>query len=111
MIGGEVRINHVLPLMPDIINEWEAIKKGGKRQPDHILWGEIQRREPIWSSGEFEIEPGESDNKFFEFFVPSGHEVIDVSTWFINEQKSKSDHALGWGASTLFDLRNPGECL
>lgn len=110
LVYGEVQVKQVLPLTPDVIKEWEAIRGGKTESPEYFSWESIPTKPKPrkWRPGELDIEPGESENIYFDFFIPTKLKVVDVATWFSDEDKIKNK--LGWGASTLIDLRKSEEC-
>lgn len=68
-------------------------------------WTCLDSHERRWAAGEVEIEPGESDEFGFDFFVPSDVTVVSVYSYVSNVSKRK--RSLGWGRTTLYDVGSP----
>ena len=52
------------------------------------------------------IAPGEEDTLYYDFIIPNNIETIKVFSW-IGTQES----GLGWGKTTIYDLKNGKEHL
>ncbi|MGH2656211.1 MAG: hypothetical protein ACRDIZ_05870 [Actinomycetota bacterium] len=96
-----IRIQRVMPLPQGIR---QAIEKGDSlpEQQGQIKWPSEKRLNLTWGRGEFEVEPGESDEVTREFILSGDLETVRVYSYFKNTRKK--DREIGWGLSTLYDV-------
>ncbi len=67
-----------------------------------IEWPQIHKKEWLWQTGQFEIEPGEQDVLYTDFVVGSQLELIKLDIFVANPNKKKND--LGWVATKFVNL-------
>ena len=88
---GFVRIQQVLPSDEEILREAEC-------DAEEIPWPSLAEKRI--SQGQQEIEPGEDDERQFDFVLEEGAKSVIVYTHIRN--LSKRD--IGWNATTLYDI-------
>ena len=105
ILSGEVRLERMLPL-PDYLKQPDNSDSDPIiASPEDIPWPVIATWQRTWQPGEFQIEPGESDNLHYDLIIPSKYEVVNIYTYFTNEETRSTGNVLGWNLSTLYDFR------
>jgi len=102
--SGFTRIQRTLPFPEDkesFIQNGKVIRDNDSKD---ILWPEIECIEREWKLGDFDIEPGESDEVCFDIILNSGDQAIIIYSYFENIKKS----GRGWQKTSIYDLR--GSC-
>ena len=62
-----------------------------------------------WGKGELIVEPGESHRESCDFIVSTDVEAARVYTFFRNpSSREGGDSSVGWGAATIYDMRDYG---
>jgi len=102
--SGEVRVQQVLPVPEEILEEIQKGEDPVKENEREIFWSIINERKCKLEKDEVEIEPGESDNIKFDFIIDSDIMVIEIYSHFKNIKKQKRD--LGWSLTSIYDLRS-----
>lgn len=102
-----VDLRRVLPMaegMPAKIHAGGHYRKNGVQ----VLWPQIKQleRKP---SGKIELEPGETDEFGFDFFVDPKTKVVQVYAFVENVAKKHGKRPLGWGVTELYDLAQSPE--
>lgn len=103
--SGGVGILQIVPL-PDAV--LDSFKKGTcpvKEGQTVVDWPPVGQRPVTWKKAEFEIEPGETDQVNFDFFLNPGIETVQVYSYFNNARKL--GRKIGWGQTTMYDLKLP----
>ncbi len=106
LASAVVRIQQVLPIhasLEDSIHTGEPVPE--KENEKEFPWPLLASRKSKWGKGEFEIEPGESDQVTYDFFLDDELETVRVYAYFENEKKKRRKKPIGWGITTLYDLR------
>jgi len=103
ILSGDMRIQQVLPLSPEIQQAIVENKDPVENGKIEIDWPVIIQRIKSWQEGEFEIEPGEEDQVLFDFIFEDKFETVMIYSYFKNV--SKPGREIGWGLSSIFDLR------
>lgn len=98
------RIQQVLPTPASVGGSLRAADPVPEKEKE-FPWPLLVSRESNWRKGEFEIEPGESDQVTYDFFLGDKLETVRVYVYFENEKKRKREKRIGWGITTLYDLR------
>jgi hypothetical protein len=82
----------------------DALNNGGSigSTPGRIDWPEVASVD-IERSHEF-LEPGESYTQYTDFVVPSGIQMLQVSSFYKNEAVTTDDNEIGWFAIQLHDV-------
>ena len=108
--SAEIRILRILPPPEDVV--LEPLSRDGDPVADgktEVEWplANIRAaiRAPSWKTGEYEIEPGETDHDSYDFFVKADVGTVEVYTHYRNEKKRKRE--IGWDCTTLYDLAEP----
>jgi hypothetical protein len=102
LVSLETRIQQVLPPPAEVL---DFINKGHSPVPDgqtEIDWPLIDSQESGWKRGEYEIEPGESQEIHYDFILDAETQTIEVYSYLKNEKKR--DREIGWDLTTLHDL-------
>jgi len=103
--GYDIRLNQVLPLTPEAASQIEQIEVPSNKSKKRIYWKTLSQRladeEEI-----FELEPGEKDEKYFDFIVDNSLELVEIYSYFKNI--IKKNRQLGWGKKTFHEL-NPSK--
>ncbi|MSQ32999.1 MAG: hypothetical protein EXR60_01050 [Dehalococcoidia bacterium] len=101
LVSLETRVQQVLPPPPNVL---DVIETGGdpvKAGEGEVQWPELSSRALSLKKGEFEIEPGESDHRMFDFFIDEEVQTVEVYSYFKNVKK---DGPIGWGRTTVYDI-------
>ena len=101
-VFAEMRVQQLLPPLPDVV---KCLEEGEDPVPDgdtEVQWPQLKERKTTWPAGEFEIEPGESDQICYDFFVDSEVTTVEVYSHFRNASKRQSD--IGWHLTSTYDL-------
>lgn len=69
-------------------------------------WPCLESRERLWEEDAFDIEPGESDECLFDFFLAGDIETVFIYAYVDNQKKRKRFKAreLGWSLTAFHDL-------
>ena len=106
LVSGEMRIQQMVPPPEEVLtslNEDRTPVEDGRTEVD---WPLVDSRKITWAEGQFEIEPGERDEVPYDFFVDTDIETVEVYSYFQNARKVGRD--IGWGHTTIYDLKSPG---
>lgn len=97
---AELRLRQIVPLPlsveMDLNSGYDPIPDGASQ----VDWPILACREWRWKKGEFEIEPGESDLLYADFFVPRG--VSSFEIYFFIANSAKAVQGLGWTRSAFY---------
>ena len=98
-----VDLRRVLPIDDDTVAK---IRVGGQYRKDGVKarWPRIKKLERVPSDGQIELEPGETDEFGFDFFVSPPTEVVQAYVFVENVTKGYANHFLGWGVIQLHDI-------
>lgn len=98
-----VDLRRVLPIDDDTMAK---IHSGDQYRKDGVKarWPRIGKLERVSSSGQIELEPGETDEFGFDFFVSPSTEVVQAYAFVENVTKGYANHFLGWGVTQLHDI-------
>lgn len=100
---GEIRCRQILPLPPDIQHAATAGLDPVSDGSTNIEWPLLSKREWHWGLHAFEVEPGETDSLYTEFFLPANVEVLEFYFYLANAKKPKQN--IGWQSTVIVDLR------
>ena len=89
----EAWIQQVTPVTAEATREIEEHDPMSLTGALEIQWPLIGERETTWGPGQFEIEPGESDDESIDFVVDGPLEVVRAYTRIPNEKKRTG---VGW---------------
>jgi hypothetical protein len=67
-------------------------------------WPLIGQQVCDWEDGTAELEPGETDEIGFDFFLNSETETIFLYVYLDNVAKKRGNRALGWAVTELYDI-------
>lgn len=98
---AEIRLRQVLPLPADVNERIVQNHDLLLQDQTQVEWPLIAARQWHWDSGEFEIEPGESDALHTEFAVDASVIVVQFYCFIKNAKKQN----LGW---SLIEMRKLG---
>ena len=108
--SGTTRVQQVLPLSQDMINDINKDKDLVPKGMTEIEWPLIGKdRDSNWKKGEFEIEPGEKDQIPYDFIIDADIETVVVYSHFRNVKKKRSRN-IGWDLTTVYDLKGKKLC-
>ena len=99
LVSGIIRIQQILSPSPELM---DAIKERGdpvKEGSREIEWPLIVERPSAWASGEFEIEPGESEQIPYDFIINADVQTVEVYSYYKNTEKPKRE--IGWNLTTI----------
>jgi hypothetical protein len=102
LVAAEMRVQQLLPPLPDVV---KCLEEGADPVPDgdrEVQWPLLQERKTAWTAGEFQIEPGESDQICYDFFVDSDVSSVEVYSYFTNVRKRQRE--IGWHLTSIYDL-------
>lgn len=105
LIESETRVQQVLPLpasVQDTINSGQDPVPEGKTE---VEWPLIDSHEQQLKKGQYEIEPGGSQQINHDFILDADVETIEVYSHVVNEKKRP--RKLGWDLTSLYDLAAP----
>jgi hypothetical protein len=94
------------------------VKCGNQYAGDDVdaTWPFVDKREKDCSGGKAELEPGETDQFNFDFFIDPAIETVSVYAYLENVTKSKhgrwrwsKPRKLGWSVTTLHDISRAGK--
>lgn len=103
LVTLEIRIQRILPVPKKIL---ETIAQGlDPVLPGHleIGWPIITSRELRPKKGEYEVEPGESQEIHCDFIVSSEVQTIEIYSYLKNQ--TKWGREIGWDSTTLYDFK------
>ena len=113
-IIGIIYVRQVVPLNRElkelIINgDVQDVREGNVADLFHekgtqISWREVGYRKTEWEKGEVVIEPGESDDFYYDFILPTQISTVEITSYYQNYKKRKPIG--GWRLTTFYDL-NP----
>lgn len=86
--------------MPKKIRAGDQYEKTGAE----AMWPEIKQLERTWQGQKAELEPGESDDFGFDFFVDPSTEVVLAYAFVENVKKRRGRRSLGWFATAFHDM-------
>ena len=102
LISAQVRVQQLLPPTPNVAG---CLERGEDPVPDgdtEVPWPLLQERKTAWTAGEFEIEPGESDQICYDFFVDSEVSSVEIYSYLTNVRKRQRE--IGWHLTSTYDL-------
>lgn len=109
---SELRLD-VYRVLPLVEKMRKAIECENQFSPGEVEadWPLLELRKKDCSEGKAELEPGETDEFVFDFFLSSKVHTISVYAYLENAAKSrrfwriwKKPQPLGWSATRLHDL-------
>lgn len=82
------------------------IERGTQFEPDSVEanWPLIAQHVCNWEDGTAELEPGETDEFGFDFFLDSEVETVFLYVYLDNVAKKRGNRALGWAVTELHDI-------
>lgn len=103
LASGFCRVQQLLPSSDDLANALAALPND-RCVDSEVAWPQLAERRVEFRRGEREIEPGESDELCFDFIVDADVEVVSAYTYLKNVEKRRRE--IGWGATSVLDLRS-----
>jgi len=91
---AELRLRKIVPLPEEVA---AAVDHGYDPVPEgeaEVEWPMLAGRKWSWSSGDFEVEPGEVEFLHADFFFPD--EVTAIEYYFFLRNSTKRPRKLGW---------------
>jgi len=103
-----VDLRQVFPLDAETSRRISAEEQYGKNGVE-TRWPLIKKHERKWASGKGELEPGETEEFRFDFFLGPTIEVVRVYAFLANVKKKRGTRPLGWGQTEFHEiaLANP----
>ncbi len=102
LVSAEMRVQQLLPPTPNVAG---CLERGEDPVPDgdtEVQWPLLKERKTDWTVGEFEIEPGESDQICYDFFVDSDVTSVEVYSYLTNARKRQRE--IGWHVTSTYNL-------
>jgi hypothetical protein len=104
LASGKVKICRVRPWPNDLVtalaNGRTINAKGPRMNP--IEWAEVAARDIEGGRSFKEIEPGETDNYYFDSIVDGNLQTIFIWTYFYNQ--AKGGRIVGWNTTSTHEL-------
>jgi hypothetical protein len=107
--SGFTRISQISPVCNDVVN---SINDFQKKIEHEIEWSMIDKKEIDAKKEKCEIEPGESDEIYFDFLIDSDVEIVNIYSYFANIKKKsicgslfKKERPIGWQITTIYNLK------
>lgn len=107
LVSGLTRVQQMLPLSTEILKSIDERKDPVPDGKTEIEWPLISERLSKWEKEEFEIEPGEKDQIYYDFIFDADIQTVSVYSYFKNVRKHERD--IGWGLTTIYDLKDKHE--
>lgn len=98
--AAEVRVCQVRPVPETIQSALDDGLDPVTNDRTDIPWPIIAERILSWERGEFQIEPGERDVRYFDFVLASNIEAVEIYSYFGNSQVK----GIGWHLATIYDV-------
>lgn len=105
ILSAETRVEQLCPPPPGIEDTLMRAKQEQKRE---LEWPVLAMRVSDWQQGEFQIEPGESDQLYYDFVIEDSVKTVKVYTYFRNFAIKGKNREIGWNVTTVYDL-SPSE--
>lgn len=102
IIYAETRVQQMLPVLPELS---DSIQRGNDPVVEgrtEIDWPQLASREIRRERGQFEIEPGESDEIHYDFILDVNVQTIKIYSYF--ENIAKPGKKIGWPLITVYDI-------
>lgn len=99
--SGFVRVQQVLPLKDEIRI---AIQDQKDQSDDEVGWALVEEKK-YSHKDDFEVEPGESEELHFDFFIPQETDVVIVNSHLTNVSKKKKQ--IGWDITDMYEISIP----
>jgi len=120
---AELRIRGMVPIPEDTAADVKAGKDPVIEGKSEMEWPLVSEREWTWNSGDFEIEPGETDSLNADFFIGEDVSVCQFYAFLENpkkrqDQKKRQDPRtdpkeeqprLGWTLTKVHTFNQGGE--
>ena len=101
---GHARVQQLLPCTDEQLRKLRDGENEAKNKPE-LDWFQLGEKERLdWK---VEVEPGESEELYFDFVLPPGVERIALYSHFENRSKHGRDE-LGWSKTTTHELTHDG---
>ncbi len=99
--SGFVRILRVTPCPPKIL-EWlrQDVGGNGTTQKLEAFWPMIEERS--FSEAGMQLEPGEFESLFFDFFVPKEVKGFIVYSYVANAVRASERNGIGWNTKIFW---------
>jgi hypothetical protein len=97
-----VDLRRVLPMDGDMPAKIRAGEQYGENGVS-TRWPQIKKHERL-PSRRIELEPGETDEFGFDFFIDPAVEVVQTYAFVENVAKRRGKRPLGWGVTELHDI-------
>lgn len=96
-------LHRVLPLGGEMRGK---IERGKQFEPGSVEanWPLIGQLVRDWENGTAELEPGETDEFGFDFFLGTEIETVFLYVYLDNVAKKRGNRALGWVVTELHDI-------
>lgn len=108
---GEVRLSQILPLDPDVPSKFLAGQRLVKEGETEIIWPYADCYEPStgyykleWQEGDFELEPKETDERYFDFIIAPDKRTLEVYSYLSNVYKEGKE--IGWLKSSFYTINS-----
>ncbi len=72
---------------------------------DTLPWCLIKNRTVEWKEGEFQIEPGESDEVYFDLIIPASVKVVKLYAKVVHAGVNRSAGGLVWQREFVYKLQ------
>jgi hypothetical protein len=72
---------------------------------DTLPWCLIKNRTIEWKEGEFQIEPGESDEVYFDLIIPAAVKVVKLYVKVVHAGVSKGARGLVWQRELVYKVQ------
>jgi hypothetical protein len=99
----QVRLQQLLPVADDVADRIRDGSDPVGPNETEILWPELCAREHSWTKPT-EIEPGESDDYYFDFVIPKDVMAIQVYSHLANPAKE----GVGWNTTSVYYVSKGG---
>jgi hypothetical protein len=101
-----VRVQQLTPVPDDIAALIAKGKDPVEKNESEVPWPSLAECPCDWSDACREIEPGETHECHFDFFVPADIERVEFYSYVRNVRKRRRD--IGWGTTTVYSSSEGG---